>query len=72
MPKSQYVDPGKAFDAGYIHFEDIPVCQYNKTFKEESKLYSKEDMMRIYRDMAIIREFETDRKSTRLNSSHAT
>ena len=22
MPKSQYVDPGKAFDAGYIHFEE--------------------------------------------------
>ena len=59
MPKSQYVDPGKAFDAGYIHFEDIPVCQYNKTLKEELKLYSKEDMIRIYRDMQIIREFET-------------
>ncbi|MBQ9717616.1 MAG: thiamine pyrophosphate-dependent dehydrogenase E1 component subunit alpha, partial [Clostridia bacterium] len=59
MPKSQYVDPGKAFDAGYIHFEDIPVCQYNKTLAEELKIYSKEDMMRIYRDMAIIREFET-------------
>ena len=59
MPKSQYVDPAKAFDAGYIHFEDIPVCQYNKTLKEELKIYSKEDMMRIYRDMAIIREFET-------------
>ena len=47
MPKSQYVDPGKAFDAGYIHFEDIPVCQYNKTLEEECKIYSKEDMMRI-------------------------
>jgi len=59
MPKSQYVDPAKAFEPGYIHFEDIPVCQYNKTLEEECALYSKEDMMRIYRDMAIIREFET-------------
>ena len=59
MPKSQYVDPGKAFDAGYIKFEDIPVCQYNKTLAEEMEIYSKDDMMRIYRDMAIIREFET-------------
>ena len=25
MPKSQYVDPGKAFDAGFIRFSDIPV-----------------------------------------------
>ena len=59
MPKSQYVDPAKAFEAGYIHFEDIPVCQYNKTLAEEKKLYTKADFMRIYRDMAIIREFET-------------
>ena len=59
MPKSQYVDPAKAFEPGYIHFEDIPVCQYNKTLEEECALYSKDDMMRIYRDMAIIREFET-------------
>ena len=70
MPKSQYVDPGKAFDAGYIHFEDIPVCQYNKTFAEESKLYSKEDMMRIYRDMAIIREFETMLNEVKVKSCY--
>ena len=40
MPKSQYVDPGKAFEAGYIHFEDIPVCQYNKTLAQEKKIYT--------------------------------
>ena len=56
MPKSQYVDPSKAFDAGYIKFTDIPVCQYNKTLEEEKALYTKEDFLRIYRDMAIIRE----------------
>ena len=70
MPKSQYVDPGKAFDAGYIHFEDIPVCQYNKTLKEELKIYSKEDMMRIYRDMAIIREFETMLNEVKVKSEY--
>ena len=59
MPKSQYVDPAKAFEAGYIHFNDIPVCQYNKTLAEEKKIYTKDDFIRIYRDMAIIREFET-------------
>ena len=26
---------------------------------EEKKIYSKDDFLRIYRDMAIIREFET-------------
>jgi 2-oxoisovalerate dehydrogenase E1 component len=59
MPKSQFVDPGKVFQPGYIHFEDIPVNQYSKTFDDEKTLYSKADMMRIYRDMRIIREFET-------------
>ena len=59
MPKSQFVDPKKAFEPGYIHFEDIAVCQYNKTLAEEKKIYSKDDFIRIYRDMRIIREFET-------------
>ena len=59
MPKSQYIDPKKVFQPGYIHFDDIPVNQYAKTLDEEKALYSKDDMMRIYRDMRIISEFET-------------
>ncbi len=70
MPKSQYVDPGKAFEAGYIHFEDIPVCQYKKTLAEEKKIYTKEDFMRIYRDMAIIREFETMLNEVKTKSAY--
>ena len=35
MPKSLYIDPVKVREPGYIHFEDIPVCQYNKTIKQE-------------------------------------
>ena len=59
MPKSQVITPEKAFEKGAIHFNDIPVCQYNKTLAQEKKIYSKDDMLRIYRDMRIIREFET-------------
>ena len=59
MPKSQYVDPNRVFDPGYIKFDDIPVCRYSLTLNDEKKLYSKEDLVRIYRDMATIREFET-------------
>ncbi len=70
MPKSQYVDPKKAFEPGFIHFEDIPVCQYNKTIEEEKKIYSNEDLMRIYRDMAIIREFETMLNDVKTKSSY--
>ena len=70
MPKSQYVDPGKAFEAGYIHFEDIPVCQYKKTLAEEKKIYTKDDFIRIYRDMAIIREFETMLNDVKTKSNY--
>ena len=54
MPKSLYIDPVKVREPGYIHFEDIPVCQYNKTIKQELEEgnYTKEDLIRIYRDMA--------------------
>ena len=59
MPKSQFLDPNEVRKSSFITFQDIPVNQYNKTIQEESKNYSKDDFMRIYRDMAIIREFET-------------
>ncbi len=59
MPKSQYVDPAKVFESGEITFENIPLCQYKKTLAQEKKLYTKDDFLRIYRDMRIIREFET-------------
>ena len=39
MPKSQFVDPGKVFQPGYIDFESIPLCTYNLTLDEEKKLY---------------------------------
>ena len=55
MPKSQFVDPKKAFEPGVIHIDDIPVCTYNKTIAQEKKLYTKADFLRIWRDMRIIR-----------------
>ena len=59
MPKTQYVDPTEIRKSGWIKFNDIPVNQYNKTIKEEKENFSKEDFLRIYRDMSIIREFES-------------
>lgn len=59
MPKSLYVDPVATRAPGKIHFEDIPVCAYNKTVAEERKNFSDEDLIRIYRDITILREFES-------------
>ncbi len=61
MPKSQFIDPVKMREAGEINFQPIPVNQYHKTIEEELKNnnYTKEDLVNIYHDMAVIREFET-------------
>ncbi len=59
MPKSQFIDPKEARKAGQLTFEPIPVNQYSKTIEEEKKNFSKDDFLRIYHDMSLIREFET-------------
>lgn len=58
MPKSQFIDPNEVRKSGWITFKDIPVNQYQKTVKDEKDNFSKEELVRIYRDMLIIREFE--------------
>jgi 2-oxoisovalerate dehydrogenase E1 component len=61
MPKTEFIDPGKVRKAGEVTFRSIPVNQYQKTVSEEieSKNFTGEDLKRIYRDMSVIREFET-------------
>jgi len=59
MPKSLFVDPAETRAPGKITFEDIPVNVYNKTIKEERSRYSDDDLVRIYRDITVLREFES-------------
>lgn len=59
MPKSQNINPKIVRKPQFIEFGKIPVNQYNKTFEEEKLVYSSEDIIRIYHDMVVIREFET-------------
>ena len=59
MPKNQNIDPGVVRKANYIEFENIPVNRYNRTIDQEKSNFSTEDLIRIYHDMVIIREFET-------------
>ncbi|MFA7673407.1 MAG: thiamine pyrophosphate-dependent enzyme, partial [Clostridia bacterium] len=58
MTKSLVIDPKELRKKGSIKFKDIDVCAYSKTIEEEKKIFTKADFMRIFRDMAIIREFE--------------
>ena len=61
MPKCLYVDPAVVRAPGQVTFNSIPVNQYNKSVAEElaSGKYTKEDLVRIFRDMTVLREFET-------------
>ncbi len=59
MPKNLFVDPAEIRAAGKITFNDIPVNVYNKSIKDERGKFSDDDLVRIYRDIAILREFES-------------
>ena len=59
MPKSLFVDPAETLAPGKISFKSIPVNAYNKTIKDERKRYSDDDLVRIYRDITVLREFES-------------
>ena len=59
MPRTQYIDPNEIRKSGEITFKSIPVNQYSKSIKDEKDKFSNDDFMRIYRDMSIIREFES-------------
>ena len=57
MPKSLFVDPVETRAAGKITFEDIPVNVYNKSIKDERKHIGDDNLVRIYRDITVLREF---------------
>ena len=63
MPKSLYIDPKETLrpEQHEVVLPKIPVMQYNKSVKDELKEgnFTKDDLLRIYHDMFVIREFET-------------
>ena len=58
MPRSIIVDPKEVRKPHILKIKDIPVNQYKSDFKKEKELYGKERLVRIWHDMAVIREFE--------------
>lgn len=70
MPKSLYYGPSEIRAKSTIHFEDIKVNAYNKTIKQERKNFKDEDLVRIYRDITILREFENMVTSIKTQKSY--
>src|SRR5579884_2656742 len=59
MPKSLIIHPNEVRRSGKIALKPIPVNAYQKTLKDELDRFAREDLIRIHRDMAIIRAFES-------------
>jgi len=58
MPKSLTIHPDEVRRSHFIEFEPIPANQYKKTMHDELDSYARVDLIRIHRDMAVIRAFE--------------
>ena len=59
MPKSLTIDPAAERRASVIRAPEIPVNAYICDPEAEAALYSREQLIYIYHDMLLIREFET-------------
>jgi len=70
MPKSQMIIPDEVRKPSFVQFEPIPVNQYKKTVKEEMARFSKDDLVRIQRDMMIIRNFENMLNEVKLRGNY--
>jgi len=58
MTKSLFVDPKELKEKGEIVFDSIPVNVYQKNVAEARQDFEDSDLVRIYRDMTILRAFE--------------
>jgi len=58
MPKSINISPAELSAATKIVFDDIPVNTYNKTIAQARTDFADSSLVRIYRDITILREFE--------------
>ena len=70
MPKSQMIIPEQVRQSGRVEFTPIPINQYEKTIREELACYSEKDLVNIFRDMAIIRAFESMLNEVKLRGNY--
>jgi len=59
MPKSINIDPRDVRKPGTLEFHDIALNAYAGDAKKEAKKYGRAELLRMYHDMVVIREFET-------------
>ncbi|MDR0596278.1 MAG: hypothetical protein LBG50_01920, partial [Clostridiales Family XIII bacterium] len=59
MPDTLFISPEELKRPGAISFRDIPVNQYEGSVRSERSAIGDESLVRLYRDMSILREFES-------------
>ena len=59
MPKSLTIDPAEERRPSVLRAPEIPVNAYVSDAEAEAAAYSREQLVNIYHDMRLIREFET-------------
>ena len=59
MPKQLPIHPEEARARGVLHSPDIPLNAYEPDAAAEAARYGRDGLLRMYRDMLILREFET-------------
>ena len=70
MPKCEFIDPKFIRSSGKISFTDIPVNVYNKSIEDEKANFSKDDFVRIFNDIAVLREFESMIQSIKVKGEY--
>ncbi|MBE7091491.1 MAG: dehydrogenase [Clostridiales bacterium] len=59
MPKTQFLDPNEILKKGEVSFPKIPVNAYEGNGEKELSVFGKSAFVEIYRQMCVIRAFET-------------
>lgn len=70
MPKSIPIRPQDVRQKAQLEIAPIPLCQYDRTLEQELERFAKEDLVRIHRDMAIIRAFESMLNEVKLKGAY--
>lgn len=59
MTKSILIDPADVRSPGILEAPPIPLNAYKSDPRAEAEKYGRETLLRVYRDMVFVREFET-------------
>jgi 2-oxoisovalerate dehydrogenase E1 component len=70
MPKSLMIRPEEVRKSGSLAFSPIPVNQYKGTIQKAAKQYGKDSLVRILRDMSVIRAFENMLNEVKLRGAY--